>query len=199
MFCPSCSLEEHHSNQFCRACGEDLRPVRFAIEKADDVTNSAVSAREEIGSAIAAKIRETQSANELKKIAENVLPEIEKFLESPEEKRLRRMRDGMIIAASGFGAAIAFGVLSVLVDKEMLFPAVFGIVAFLIGLSFIFNGFFFTIPKKSLPDNSDDAQNQRQLDANINDLELAELKQNFASVTEHTTRQLSKVRETPKN
>ena len=198
MFCPSCGLEENNSNQFCRACGEDLRTVRFALEKLDDVTNSAVSAREEIGRAIAAKIRETGSAGELKKVAENVLPEIEKFLESPEETRLRRMRDGMIIAASGFGAATAFGILSVLIDKAMLFPAVFGIVAFLIGLSFVFNGFFFTVPKKSLPDNSDDAQNQRELDADTNELKLSDSKQTFASVTEHTTRQLSKEREIPK-
>ncbi len=74
MFCPSCGLEERQLNQFCRACGADLRNVRFALEKPDNITASAVSAREEIGRAVAAKIRETNSANELKKVAENVLP-----------------------------------------------------------------------------------------------------------------------------
>ena len=92
MFCPGCGLEERGSNQFCRACGTDLRPVRFALEKPDNITASAISARDEIGRAVAAKIRETQSVYELKKDAEDVLPEIEKFLESPAEKRLRRMR-----------------------------------------------------------------------------------------------------------
>ena len=107
MFCPACGLEDRQSNQFCRACGSDLRTVRVAIETPDQVTASAGFAREEIGKAVAAKIRETQTAYELKKVAEDVLPEIEKFLESPEEKRLRRMRVGMIIASAGFGAALS--------------------------------------------------------------------------------------------
>ena len=62
----------------------------MSLERPDSVTASAVSAREEIGRAVAARIREVSDARELKKVAEDVLPEIEKFLESPEEKRMRR-------------------------------------------------------------------------------------------------------------
>jgi len=62
MFCPECGIEERHSNQFCRACGSDLRRVRSAVESPDTITASAVSARDEIGRAIAAKIRETRTA-----------------------------------------------------------------------------------------------------------------------------------------
>ena len=76
MFCPSCGFEERNTTQYCRACGADLRMVRVALEKPDNITQSAVSARDEIGRAIAAKIRETQSTYELKKVAEDVLPEI---------------------------------------------------------------------------------------------------------------------------
>jgi uncharacterized membrane protein YvbJ len=54
MFCPSCGLEEGQLNQFCRACGADLRVVQVALETPDNITQSAVSAREEIGRAIAA-------------------------------------------------------------------------------------------------------------------------------------------------
>src|SRR5207244_3302116 len=99
MFCPDCGIEERQSNQFCRACGTDLRGVRLAVQSPDTITASAVSARDEIGRAVAAKIREVDSARELKKVAEDVLPQIEKFLESPEEKRLRRIRTGSIIGA----------------------------------------------------------------------------------------------------
>jgi ABC-type methionine transport system permease subunit len=35
-----------------------------------------------------------------------VLPQIEKFLESYEEKKLRRVRAGVITAAAGLGAAV---------------------------------------------------------------------------------------------
>ncbi|MBK7932582.1 MAG: zinc ribbon domain-containing protein [Acidobacteria bacterium] len=106
MFCPDCGIEERQANQFCRACGTDLRRVRVAVSSPDSITASAVSARDEIGRAIADKIRETQGAYELKKVAEDVLPEIEKFLESPEEKRMRRMRVGMLLSCIGLGAAI---------------------------------------------------------------------------------------------
>src|SRR5207247_10845594 len=106
MFCPSCGSEERQASQYCRACGTDLRPVRMSLERPDSVTASAVTAREEIGRAVAAKIREVEDSRDLKRVAEDVLPTIEKFLESPEEKRLRRIRAGVIVAASGLGTGL---------------------------------------------------------------------------------------------
>ncbi len=190
MFCPSCGLEESQQNQFCRACGADLRNVRFALEKPDNITASAVSAREEIGRAVAAKIRETQSAYELKKVAEDVLPQIEKFLESPAEKRLRRMRTGTIISSIGLGAALMF-LLLVSNGADALIMVGLGLITFLIGFGFVLNGLLFTVPRKSLPDNYDDAESQRELDANTRDLVLPESNQIFSSVTEPTTRHLN--------
>src|SRR5512134_485138 len=110
MFCAGCGLEEVQWNQFCRSCGVDMRMIRNAMAMPDTITASAASAREEIGRAVAAKIRETRSAKELAKVTEEVLPEIEKFLESPEEKRLRRMRVGMILSSVGLGVAIALSI-----------------------------------------------------------------------------------------
>ncbi len=94
MYCPTCGSEERQLSQYCRVCGTDLRAVRVTLERPDAITESAVSARDHIGRAIADKIRMTESASELQKVAEEVLPEIEKFLESPAEKRLRRLRAG---------------------------------------------------------------------------------------------------------
>ena len=105
MFCPSCGSNEQMS-QYCRACGSDLRPVRTTLERPDSITAVAVSAREEIGRAVADKIREVEDSRDLKRVAEDVLPQIEKFLESYEEKRLRRVRAGVIVAASGFGTGM---------------------------------------------------------------------------------------------
>src|SRR6185369_1949254 len=103
MYCPSCGSEERQATQFCRACGTDLRAVRISLERPDSITASAVTAREEIGRAIAHKIRELETARDLEHVAEDVLPQIEKFLESPEEKRLRRIREGVVTAAGGLG------------------------------------------------------------------------------------------------
>jgi hypothetical protein len=193
MFCPSCGLEERNANQYCRACGTDLRTVRFALEKPDNITQSAVSARDEIGSAFAAKIRETRDAIEMKIVAEDVLPKIEKFLESPEEKRLRRVRSGVISASVGLGATIGFSLAAIFADTSIFLMAGAGMVAFFIGLGIIINGMLLTVPKKSLSDKSNDAESQRQLDVvnpNTNELILPESNQVFTSVIEETTQHL---------
>ena len=197
MFCPSCGLEEKHSNQYCRACGTDLRPVRFALEKPDNITASAALARDEISRAFAQKIRETQDAIEMKIVAEDVLPQIEKFLESPEEKRMRRIRTGSIISFIGLGVTIAFLLASLIgPDKGVIVIAAAGLVTFFIGLAFVVNGLFLTVPKKILSDKSDDANSQRKLDSiesKTNELVLPEgNREIFSSVTEHTTHQLKK-------
>lgn len=203
MFCPGCGLEEKNANQFCRACGADMRIVRTALERPDNITASAESAREEIGRAIAAKIRETQTTYDLKKVAEDVLPEIEKFLESPAEKRMRRIRTGTIISLIGVGSAIAFTIIAIILKKEdMLFLAGMGVVCLFIGLSFFINGLLFTVPKKSLEDRSEEAMSQRALDVadpQTNELVLPESKNLFSSVTENTTRHLKEKQPIPRD
>src|SRR5687767_11816787 len=103
MFCPGCGLEEIHSNQFCRACGTNLKFVRSSLEKPDNITDSAALARSEIGRAFAARINEIKTAKDLNIITESVLPQIEKFLESPEEKKLRQLREGVVTSSVGVG------------------------------------------------------------------------------------------------
>ena len=194
MYCPDCGLEDKQSNQFCRACGTDLRPVRNAVQRPDSVTASAASARDEIGRAIAAKIRESTSAAELAVVADEVLPEVEKFLESPAEKRLRRMRTGIIMSSIGFGTALGISLVSLAMnDNDVIFLAALGFVLFFIGIGFILNGVFLTVPKTALPDKFSDAESQRELDGTrvqTNDLVLPEAKSLFSSVTENTTRHL---------
>src|SRR6185436_12766661 len=201
MFCPECGIEERHSNQFCRACGSDLRRVRSAVESPDTITASAVSARDEIGRAIAAKIRETRTAEELAVVAEEVLPEIEKFLESPEEKRRRRMRLGMLLSSIGLGAAIGISLVSmVMADGDVIFLAALGIVTFFLGLGFILNGVFLTVPRKTLPDRSSEADSQRQLDglpADTNEPKSPLPASLFSSVTENTTQHLKEKQPEP--
>lgn len=201
MYCPGCGLEEKYANQFCRACGTDLRFVRGSLERADSVTESAATAREEIGRAIAFKIREAKSADKLSTIAEEVLPQIEKFLESPEERRMRRLRDGTIVAAIGAGAAIAFFLVATIVDKGLFIIAGLGLICFFIGLSLIINGLLFSVPKKTLSDKSGEAKRQRELDSqiNTNELVLPESDKKFTSVTENTTRQLKEKEFVPRN
>mgnify|MGYP003288103699 CR=1 FL=1 len=202
MYCPSCGSEERQLSQFCRACGTDLRIVRNSLENPDAITQSAVSAREHIGMAVADKIRQMSSAKELKKVAEDILPPFEKFLESPEEKRLRRIRAGVVTAAIGLGATIVTFLMTL--DKIDIFPFVTpALVTFLVGLGMILNGLLFTVPKKKLPGDSYDALAQNLLDStatkqlyeapparNLTN-ELAPATKSPASITEHTTHHLN--------
>ncbi|HJZ80862.1 MAG TPA: zinc ribbon domain-containing protein, partial [Pyrinomonadaceae bacterium] len=107
MFCPSCGSEERQASQYCRACGTDLRGVRIGLERPDSITQSAISAREEVGRAVADKIREMEDVRYLHQFARKVLPQVEKFLESPEEKRLRRLRSGTVMSLIGFMTGFA--------------------------------------------------------------------------------------------
>lgn len=202
MFCPSCGSEERQASQFCRACGTDLRAVRVTLERPDSVTASAVTAREEIGRAVAAKIREVQDARELKKVAEDVLPEIEKFLESPEEKRMRRIRSGVVVAAAGLGGTVFMALMSAFAhgpDSETFMGvAGLGVACFLIGIGLIINALFFTRPRSRVEDHSLNARDQNLLDAGYAPpltTFKAQTTSNLApapnaSVTEQTTRHL---------
>lgn len=209
MFCPSCGSNEQTS-QYCRACGTDLRTVRVTLERPDSITASAVSAREDIGRAVAARIREVEDAGELKQVAEDVLPQIEKFLESYEEKRLRRMRAGVMTGACGLGVAILGLVLSAAIhstDGETYGLGVFGfgIIAFVIGLGLVLNGVLFTRPRQGVADHSADARAQNLLDAGYAPPQLrsnapaqpvvraqttSDLSRAGSSITEHTTHHL---------
>jgi hypothetical protein len=205
MYCPTCGSEERQISQYCRACGTDLGGVRRGLERPDTITASAVSAREEISRAMAEKIREMEGSRELKQVAEDVLPQLEKFLESPEEKRLRRVRAGVVTAAIGFGAALLIFLMSLRANDLIPFISL-GVATFLIGIGLVLNGLAFTVPRKTLADRSDDARAQRELEAMAakngyapNQLSgpsqtTNELNDRIAgrpSVTEHTTHHLN--------
>ena len=146
-----------------------------------------------------------ESAHDLKRVAEDVLPQIEKFLESPEEKRLRRVRAGVITASVGLGATLLIFLMSL--EAHDLIPLItLGLITFLIGLGIVINGFVFTIPRKKIDDRSDEAQSQRELEAGMQGVpgvnQFSPLAQSTSdlpdsnriisqpSVTEHTTHQL---------
>lgn len=210
MFCPGCGSEERQASQFCRACGSDLRTVRMSLERPDSITASAATAREEIGRAVAQKIREIEGARDFERVAEDVLPQIEKFLESPEEKRLRRMRAGVITGAFGLGMCIVGLVLSSIIFGEVAAAltvggAGLGFLMFLVGLGLLINGKMLSRPRSGVEDHSPDAKVQNLLDAGY----IPELRPNGeaqplfrsqttsnlsqtsgSSVTEHTTHHL---------
>jgi hypothetical protein len=134
------------------------------------------------------------STRELATVAEDVLPEIEKFLESPQEKRMRRVRTGTTITSVGLGVAISFALLSIFAKEDLFVLAALGVVVFFLGLGFVVNGLLLTIPKKSLPDRLTESPDQHIVDtskSSTNELQFPEKNTELSSVTEHTTRHLT--------
>jgi hypothetical protein len=206
MFCPSCGSEERQASQFCRACGTDLRGVRRGLERPDSITASAITAREEIGRAVAEKIREMEDARYMQRFANHVLPQIDKFLESPEEKRLRRLRTGTITGLIGLVLSATSLVLLDVVTKHeaeiflgwVLVPS---LILLATGVGLLINGLLFSRPRQDLQENSEAARMQNLLDARYSpppakaqvfvpgsrSQTTANLGQTPGSVTEHTT------------
>ena len=175
----------------------------MSLEKPDAITASAVSARDEIGHAIADRIRELETASDLKKVAEDVLPQIEKFLESPQQRRLRGIRLGVVTSFIGLGATVFFLVWS-LNNTDMFFLTGLGVTAFLIGLGLTINALLFTVPKPYVPQASLDARHRDLIDGTpdrvllVNSaLSTAEPLSPPPSITEQTTHHLSDSPVTP--
>jgi hypothetical protein len=193
MYCPSCGSDERQPSQYCRVCGVDLRAVRQTLERPDSITASAVSARQQISLAIAERIRQVETGKDLEHIAEDVLPQIEKFLESPEERRLRRIRAGLMTAAIGFGTSLGSFFLA-LNDSNFIVFLLPTITLFVIGLGLLINGLWFTLPRKELPE-----PDLNNLPAELIDIPQRQITQSMppayppltkSSVTEHTTHHL---------
>lgn len=149
MFCPNCGFEEEGRIKFCRKCGIELNTLRLALER-PDVLTGAQDAREEIAREVAAKIADLKGSRDLIWIVEHVLPGVQKFLETPEERRLRHLRDGTITACTGLGI-ITLSLALLMITRTAavgLIPAGAGALVLMVGLGIMLAGAYFTAPRK---------------------------------------------------
>jgi len=168
--------------------------VRSAIEHPDAITKSAVTAREEIGRAIAAKIAEFEDANEVRQAVYEILPAIERFLESPEEQRwqqreqrLNKIRGGVLTSVVGLAITLTFMLISWLVHEEkILIVSALGLLVLIIGLGVTATALWLTV-LKPLPNVSSHIPTLLEMRDEQGD-EISPHR--FRSVTEGTTREL---------
>lgn len=196
MFCPNCGSEERQLSQYCRGCGMDLRVVRTGLERSDQASSTADDARAEIGRAIAERIRELKTGRELVRLTNHVLPRVDRFLESAEEKRLRRMRAGLITSSVGLGGILMFMMIALASGKEVfLVPAAAAMVTLIIGLGVLISGKMLSVPKKKFADSSEENLNQEIADrmtiSSVRRNEIRESSNPPLSVVEHTTHRLA--------
>jgi hypothetical protein len=173
----------------------------MGLERPDSITASAISAREEIGRAVAEKIRAMEDPRYMRRFTQYVLPKIDKFLESHEEKRLRRLRSGVVTALIGLAVGIPAGLLLPYAPKNdfvifLGYILVFSAVAFATGLGLLINGLLFSRPRKGVEDHSAAARMQNLLDEeylppSFRSQPTSNLARSANSVTEHTTHHLN--------
>lgn len=200
MFCPNCGIEDHSNNQFCRGCGRSLQSVRVVLEEPEAITRSAVNAREMIGRAIAEKIADFEDARDLRKAVYEVLPAVQSFLESPEERllkkreeRMNKIREGMLTAITGIAILIPSLLLSWIVQKEfILIISAAGLLISLIGLGITMTAAWFSgLPTASSSASRPEIQFEPVERRNTGQIEDSMRRHSeFRSVTESTTRQL---------
>ena len=198
MFCPYCAAEDRDQSQYCRSCGAELHTVRTALRKPDSITNAAAGAREEIGRAIADRLRQIKKDGDLKGVVEDVLPKIEKFLESPQERRIRQSREGVISAAVGLAIILLFVFAKGFTQthKEELLALIGaggGLVSFLVGIGLLINARWFTLPTRpsdTLPAISNQITSGELSTGSLHDPLPPSQSSYPTSVTESTTRQL---------
>ena len=99
-------------------------------------------------------MKKLEEADDFKQVVEDVLPQVEKFLESPEERRLRRIRAGVITALSGLAPAVLLILLRAPIDEKDIsgILALAGIAAFMVGIALVVNGLLFSLPKIQIKD-----------------------------------------------
>ncbi|NNE66524.1 MAG: hypothetical protein HKN33_08145 [Pyrinomonadaceae bacterium] len=166
--------------------------IRTVVEQPEDVMGSTLLTKSDIGRSLLEKIDSANSPKDLKKIAENVLPKIEKFLETPEEKQLRRIRTGSLVSLIGLGVSIGCVLAAIFEDPEIIKGAIAGFVTMFVGVAMLINGYYFSVPKKNLLERTGSSDDQPPaLHKETNELLMPpKAKSQFSSVTENTTRTL---------
>ncbi len=189
MFCPQCGTNQSSELKFCKSCGANLFAVR-----------QAVTTRREPGK----KIEWSKSWGEL----ERRKRELEMYL-SPEEKRYKEIKAGVITSFVGVGGMIFLYVLMQGIIVGGHIPAhaaeilshvwVAGVIPFFVGLGILFNGL--VVSKKLVelanrePQQKDTARilesaEKNKENASLSSADWYESDSPQPSVTENTTRQL---------
>ncbi len=161
MFCPQCGTTQPDELNFCKSCGAHLQGVRTALEKPD----------------AGGDFRWDRTW-----LAETLMTRDEKDRirgMTPEMKRRREIKAGIITASTGVGLTIAtFVIMEGIIASGSVTAAaiailsrvwIAGLIPFLIGLALIFNGL--VVSKKKTADETietNDAKEIRFRDPTLN-------------------------------
>lgn len=198
MLCPRCSSTQSDDVKFCKFCGANLQAVREVLESREPGTKFDWS------NTWVAEMFMSGEAQELRK------QEMERRLGiTPEVKRYREIKAGVITSCVGIGVAIFLFVFMQGVaghvdadDAEIVRRVwVAGVIPFFVGLALIFNGLVVSRRLAELQER--EMKRPGPLEGQVNQRELRPgdmnefIPPNF-SVTEQTTRHLSGVEQNPK-
>ena len=206
MFCPTCGIENQDKAKFCRRCGANLSVVLEALH------HGATKVAESPGESVT---KERLVRTLMKKIedadptahtfwGEPILPQLVKQLEeltiTPEERRQKYLRQGMVTTGVGLGLALFLylflGAIASIVPQKaaailrMIWTS--GLIPLFIGLMMMLYGLLFARGPRRLSQKP--TLVEQESDKATNEVFL-ERHTPFSSVTEQTTTRL----ESPEN
>jgi len=200
MFCPQCGTSQSEELKFCKQCGANLHAVRQVVNTKDAGEKFDWS-RTWVAEMFMSQAEQKRRAQEIERQA-GITPEV---------KRLKEIRAGVILSSVGLGVMIflyvmtqgliAAGILPHVAAEIVRCVWVAGVIPFLIGAGMMLNGAviakrfneslererqLYGIP---LPKAFNSSGNTKE-DLAQSAADLSEPDSQRASVTEHTTRKL---------
>ena len=186
MFCPQCGTNQSDQLRFCKACGANLSAVRQVVTKRE------TGEKIDWSKTWVAEMLLSQGERERRKEELDLQRGI-----TPEVKRQREMKAGVITASVGIAVAIFLFVLmqGIIVGGKVGSDAaailgrlwVVGVIPLCIGMGLLINGLFV---RSAATKPAPDAVEKEAQTNSLRSGESAERIPSVFSVTEETTRQL---------
>ena len=191
MICPRCASNQNDEIKFCTSCGANLEAVREALERRDP------GKKFEWNDTWVAEMFMSGEAAQLRKL------EMERRLGiTPEVKRYREIKAGVIVSSVGLGLAVFLHIFMKGVAGQVGDDAaeiitriwIAGIIPFMVGLALIINGLVVSKKLVEIQERNEKRAKPLEEGATPRELRAADTSQFIptgVSVTEGTTRHLS--------
>jgi len=190
MFCPQCGTNQSDELKFCKACGANLFAVRQVVAKRE--TGEKIDWSKTWVAEMLLSQGERDRRKEELELQRGITPEV---------KRLREMKAGVITASVGVSVAVLLYVLmqGIILGGKVGHDAaeilsrlwIVGVVPFCIGIGLLISGYFFK-STATVPDRPDFLQKEAQPGSLPPGDQPGRIPSSL-SVTEDTTRHLSGV------
>jgi hypothetical protein len=199
MFCSTCGIENPDRVKFCRRCGANLSVVTEAIQRGPVITSEIrgeLVTRDRAVESLLKKIEQAKPTDQTEwgeAIVPLLMNELKELMMSPEERRQRQIRHGLIVSGIGLGASLFLyiffrGLTSTGLIPDEVIPILqtfwaLGLIPLIIGLTMMLSAW---VKKEAPPRHRRSSQTEPEIESAATDPFLGH-RAAYKSVTEQTT------------